>query len=166
MKKLDQRPLSDLFLFFIIFQNSYSITSQNMDFNKLLCCQNPKTGLILVAIFQIVCGLIPVIYLVTWNTVFIAIVCLGSSKLLFYGILSNNLTPIRISLYLSVIGVAFYVVGVVTSIVVIAGLDTNGPNFVEIGKRDIIYGIGMLIFAMLNIYFSICIYTFKNMLKF
>ena len=137
-----------------------------MDFNKLLCCQNPKTGLILVAIFQIAFGLIPVIYLVTWNTVVIAIVCMASSKFLFYGIFSSNLTPIRISLYLSVVGVAFYVIGVVTSIVVIAGLDKNGPNFVEIAKRDIIYGIGMLILALLNAYFSICIYNFKNMLKF
>ena len=136
-----------------------------MDFNKLCCCLNPRTGIILVAIFQIVFGLIPLIYLVTWNTVLLAILCMASSKFLFYGIFSNSLTPIRISLSLSVVAVAFYVIGVVISIVVIAGLDKNGPNFIEIAMRDIIYGIGMLILAVLNSYFSVCIYAFMTLLK-
>ena len=52
------------------------------------------------------------------------------------------------------------------SIVVIAGLDENGPNFIEIAMKDIIYGIGMLILAVLNSYFSVCIYAFMTLLKY
>ena len=124
-----------------------------------------RAGIVFMALFQIVVGLIPLIGLVTWNTVVIAIVCVASGKCLLYGVFTNHRTTIMMSLFLSIVAVVFYVVAVIISIVVIAGLDTNGPNFGEIASKDIAFGIGMLILAVINAYFCICIYRFKNTLK-
>ena len=135
------------------------------DLNQCCCCIDPRKGIVLIALFQIVVGLIPLIRLVTWNTVVIAIVCVASGKCLLYGSFTNHCTTILMSLFLSIVAVVFYVVAVIISIVVITGLDTNGPNFGEIASKDIAFGIGMMILAVTNAYFCICIYRFKNKLK-
>ena len=133
-----------------------------MVLNKCCCCLNLRTGAILIAIFQIVTGLIPLIGLVTWNTVVVAIICVVSGKCLLYGTLTNHLATIMMSLILSMIAVVFYIVAVITSIVIICGLDSNGPNFVEIAAKDIAFGIGMMLLSVVNLYFCICIFSFKN----
>ena len=136
-----------------------------MVLNKCCCCLSLRTGAILIAIFQIVIGLIPLIGLVTWNTVVIAILCVASGKCLLYGTFTNHLPTIMMSLFTSMIVVVFYVVAVINSIIVISGLDTNGPNFAEIAAKDIAFGIGMMVLSVVNTYFCICIYSFKNELK-
>ena len=116
--------------------------------------------MIFVAIFQIVVSFVTVVSLTTWNTVVLAILCMASGKCLLFGGIRNYPVTCIISLALTIGAVLFYIIAAIMSINIITNMDENNPNFWEIAAKDIAYGISMMVLAIGNTYFAVCIYSY------
>ena len=103
-----------------------------MVLNKFCCCLDLHVGAILISVFQIVSGLLPLIKWTVWVNIVIAIVLVASGKCLLYGTIRRYPTTIFVSLFLSMVGIIFYIVAVIMAILILKNLDINGPNFAEI----------------------------------
>ena len=118
-------------------------------------------GAIFISVLQIVSGLLPLIRWTVWVNIVIAIVFVASGKCLLYAKIRRYPTTMFVSLFLSMVGIIFYIVAVIMSIFVLTNLDINGPNFAEIAAEDIAYAILMTLLACLNVYFCLCIYSLR-----
>ena len=136
-----------------------------MVLNKFCCCLDLNVGAILISVFQIVSGLLPLIKWTVWVNIVIAIVLVASGKCLLYGTIRRYPTTMFVSLFLSMVGIIFYIVAVIMAIIILKNLDINGPNFAEIAAEDIAYAILMILLACLNVYFCICIYSLHTQTK-
>ena len=137
--------------------NAWHLVSSS---RKFCGCLDLRTGMIFVAIFQMVVSLVTVVSLTTWNTVVLAILCMASGKCLLFGGIRNYPVTCIISLALTVGAVLFYMIASIMSIKVITNMDENNPNFLEVAAKDIACGISMMVLAICNTYFAICIYFY------
>ena len=119
----------------------YAEVLLNMVLNKFCCCLDLHVGAILISVFQIVSGLLPLIKWTVWVNIVIAIVLVASGKCLLYGTIRRYPTTMFVSLFLSMVGIIFYIVAVIMAIIILKNLDINGPNFAEIAAEDIAYAI-------------------------
>ena len=124
-----------------------------------------RVGVIIIAIFEIMSGYATLGAGVTWNTVIIAISFVVAGKFLLYGTITYSQTATIVNLVVSGIGIIFYAIASIISLIAVATIDPNNPNFYEVAAKDIGFGTLWLVLALLNLYFCLCVYSFLRGLK-
>ncbi len=140
-----------------------------MGLNKCCCCVDLRTGVMIIAVLDIIGGFAllgkPPI---DWDTIITCITVVIAGACLLFGAIKYNWTATLVNLVFSAIGIVFWII-IVVMLFVAVGVQSSkqmaGHQKNAFWTASIITGVLLIAVVFVKIYFWVCVYSFYRNLK-